>query len=46
MRFKEAVKADWKPAPLLGEDNRYVFMELLGLPEGEFLSYVKKGIIG
>ena len=36
----------WKRAPLLGEDNEYVYLELLGLTEGEFRSYVEKGIIG
>lgn len=35
-----------KPAPLLGEDNRYVFIELLGMEEDEFNHYIKKGIIG
>ena len=35
----------WKAAPLLGEDNHYVFMELLGLEEGELSSYVERGII-
>jgi len=36
----------WKAAPLLGEDNHYVFTELLGLEEGELRSYVERGIIG
>jgi crotonobetainyl-CoA:carnitine CoA-transferase CaiB-like acyl-CoA transferase len=35
----------WKAAPLLGEDNHYVFIELLGLEEGELSSYVERGII-
>jgi crotonobetainyl-CoA:carnitine CoA-transferase CaiB-like acyl-CoA transferase len=35
-----------KPAPLLGEDNRYVFVELLGLEEDKFKEYIEKGIIG
>jgi len=38
--------ARWKPAPLLGEDNHYVFIELLGLEEGELSSFVERGIIG
>ena len=46
IRFKEDLTADWKAAPLLGEDNRYVFLELLGLTEGEFSSYTEKGVIG
>lgn len=35
----------WKAAPLLGEDNHYVFIDLLGLEEGELSSYVERGII-
>ena len=46
IRFKEKSTLSWKAAPLLGEDNRYVYIELLGLTENEFTSYVKKGIIG
>jgi crotonobetainyl-CoA:carnitine CoA-transferase CaiB-like acyl-CoA transferase len=36
----------WKPAPFLGEDNRYVFLELLGFDERQFNDYVTRGIIG
>jgi crotonobetainyl-CoA:carnitine CoA-transferase CaiB-like acyl-CoA transferase len=36
----------WKAAPLLGEHNRYVFLDLLGLTEEEFSAYVKQGVIG
>ena len=46
IRFEEDLKVGWKSAPLLGEDNRYVFIELLGLTEGEFSSLIEKGIIG
>jgi crotonobetainyl-CoA:carnitine CoA-transferase CaiB-like acyl-CoA transferase len=46
MKLEEDQTADWKAAPLLGEDNRYVFLELLGLTESELFSYVEKGIIG
>jgi crotonobetainyl-CoA:carnitine CoA-transferase CaiB-like acyl-CoA transferase len=46
IRFKEGPTMGWKAAPLLGEDNRYVYMELLGLTESELFSYVEKGIIG
>ncbi len=38
--------ADWKAAPLLGEDNRYVYIKLLGLKEKELSTYIEKGIIG
>lgn len=46
MRFKNQLARDWKAAPLLGEDNCYVYMGLLGLTEREFSSYVQKGVIG
>lgn len=46
IRFKDSPKTYRKAAPLLGEDNQYVYMELLGFPEEEFSSYVKRGIIG
>lgn len=46
IRFKDPPAGDWKAAPLLGEDNRYVYMELLGLTGEEFSSYVERGIIG
>jgi len=36
----------WRPAPFVGEDNRYVFGELLGFDESRFSDYVNKGIIG
>ena len=45
MQFKQELKGRWKAAPLLGEDNRYVYRELLGFTEDEFASYVEKGII-
>lgn len=46
IRFEEDFTVDWKAAPLLGEDNRYVFLELLGFTEGELLHYVERGVIG
>ena len=46
IKFAEATTAEWKAAPLLGEDNRYVYLKLLGLTETEFSSYVDRGIIG
>jgi len=45
IRFVEDETVDWKAAPQLGEDNRYVFRELLGLTEEEFLHYREKGVI-
>ncbi len=38
--------SSWKVAPSLGEHNRYVFLDLLGLTEKEFSSYVEQGVIG
>lgn len=46
IRLGEAAGTQWKAAPSLGEDNRYVFKELLGFTEEEFASYTKRGIIG
>ena len=45
IKFKEDPKVSWRAAPSLGEDNRYVYIELLGFTESEFSSYVKKGVI-
>jgi len=46
IRFKDNPKVNWKAAPLLGEDNRYVYVGLLGLTEDELSFYIEKGIIG
>ena len=35
----------WRAAPLLGQDNRYVYQELLGLSEEQLHQYIEKGII-
>ncbi len=45
IRLAEATQAQWKAAPLLGEDNEYVFSELLGLTDDELSAYTEKGII-
>jgi len=45
IRMSDSSTEGWKAAPLLGEDNRYVYAELLGMEEQEFSSYVEKGII-
>ncbi len=45
IKFKKNSRDKWRPAPLLGEDNRYVYTELLGFTEGELSSYIEKGII-
>ncbi len=45
IRFGEDEAINWKASPQLGEDNRYVFKELLGLTEEEYLHYIEKGVI-
>ena len=35
-----------KAAPLLGQDNEYVYRELLGIGEREYSDYVNRGVIG
>lgn len=46
IKFTDSTTADWRAAPLLGEDNRYVYIELLGLRERELSSYIERGIVG
>jgi crotonobetainyl-CoA:carnitine CoA-transferase CaiB-like acyl-CoA transferase len=46
IRFEENQGANWKAAPLLGEDNRYVFLELLGFTGTELSNYIESGVIG
>ena len=46
IKFAGGTRGDWKAAPLLGEDNQYVYLELLGLTEKELSSYIKRGIVG
>lgn len=36
----------WRTAPLLGQDNCYVYRDLLGLDEEQFSRYIEKGVIG
>ncbi|MFC1867344.1 CaiB/BaiF CoA transferase family protein [Thermodesulfobacteriota bacterium] len=45
IRFADQSGRNWKPAPLLGEDNRYVYGSLLGLSEKDISLYMKKGVI-
>ena len=35
----------WRSAPLLGQHNRYVYHDLLGLDEQQFSQYIEKGVI-
>ena len=45
IKFKKNETRDWKPSPLLGQDNRYVYTTLLGFTDSQLSSYEKKGII-
>jgi crotonobetainyl-CoA:carnitine CoA-transferase CaiB-like acyl-CoA transferase len=45
IRLSQSSTSNWKSSPLLGEDNRYVYTELIGLTDQQFSSYVEKGII-
>jgi crotonobetainyl-CoA:carnitine CoA-transferase CaiB-like acyl-CoA transferase len=38
-------KPDWRPAPLLGQDNHYIVVELLGHSESEYAELLKKTVI-
>jgi crotonobetainyl-CoA:carnitine CoA-transferase CaiB-like acyl-CoA transferase len=46
IRLSTAPAQYHKPAPLLGEDNRRVFIDMLGMDEDKFKRYVAEGIIG
>ena len=45
IKFDETSRSTWKASPLLGEANKYVFGELLGLSLTEIDAYVQRGII-
>jgi benzylsuccinate CoA-transferase BbsF subunit len=45
MRFSRLEQENWRSAPLLGEDNLYVFREILGLSEDEYETYAAEGVI-
>jgi len=45
IRFTHNCERKYKASPLLGEDNEYVFRDLLGLSKGEFHGYVEKHVI-
>ena len=45
IRIGGAMLESWKKAPLLGEDNDYVFKELLGFTEKQMAAYMDKGVI-
>lgn len=45
MKFTRTVQENWRSAPLLGEDNAYVFGEILGLDEREIAELAAEGAI-
>jgi crotonobetainyl-CoA:carnitine CoA-transferase CaiB-like acyl-CoA transferase len=45
IRFEGQGQDPWEPSPLLGEDNHYVYGELLGLSEAEIKTHMEKGVI-
>ncbi|MEI2711833.1 MAG: CoA transferase [Nocardioides sp.] len=45
VHFSRTVQHTWRSAPLLGEDNHYVFGDLLGLPADEIAELEAEGVI-
>jgi crotonobetainyl-CoA:carnitine CoA-transferase CaiB-like acyl-CoA transferase len=45
IRFTSTVQQNWRSAPLLGEDNDYVFGDILGLGHGEIADLTAEGVI-
>jgi len=45
IRFSRLAQRNWRSAPLLGEDNAYVFKELLGMPDDEYDDLARRGVI-
>jgi len=46
IRMSGISTGQWKPAPLLGSDNQYVYQELLGFGDAEYQAYLRRGVIG
>jgi len=46
IRMSGISTGNWKPAPLLGSDNQYVYQELLGFGDAEYQAYLRRGVIG
>jgi crotonobetainyl-CoA:carnitine CoA-transferase CaiB-like acyl-CoA transferase len=44
-RFDSIEPDNWRSAPLLGEDNEYVFKQILGLPDDELADLSAQGVI-
>jgi len=45
IRLNVTPARSWRPAPRLGQDNRYVYQQLLGLSEEKFQQYIEEGVI-
>lgn len=45
IRLSRTPAESWKAAPLLGQHNRYVYQELLGISVEEYQDYVNRGVI-
>ena len=45
IQFSRIAADNWRSAPLLGEDNDYVFRELLGVGDEEFAELAATGVI-
>ncbi|GAA2454397.1 hypothetical protein GCM10010191_86610 [Actinomadura vinacea] len=45
VRFSRTAQDDWRSAPLLGEDNEYVYTEILGLSADEVRELADAGVI-
>jgi crotonobetainyl-CoA:carnitine CoA-transferase CaiB-like acyl-CoA transferase len=45
VRFDGMSADNWRSGPMLGEDNEYVFKELLGVAEDEFAELTASGVI-
>ena len=43
IRFSKGGPLNWRSAPFLGEDNEYVFRELVGLSEDEYAAAEREG---
>jgi crotonobetainyl-CoA:carnitine CoA-transferase CaiB-like acyl-CoA transferase len=44
-RLSKTLHRVWKAAPCLGEDNRYVYREILGFTEEEISTLIEEGVI-
>ena len=46
IKFRHYSPVIGKASPSLGEDNQYVYRELLGMSEKEMAEYIEQGVIG